>query len=92
VSAADEPDTPAKRMLPPTFTSPNPPRAHPIREFAKSMIRWDIPPPVRSSPTKMKKGIANRLKESMPATDLLKSAVSGMSSQSIATSVDTPIA
>ncbi len=92
VSAAEDPETPANSTLPPTLTRPSPPFTQPISELAKSMIRCDIPPPVSSSPTKMKKGIASRLNASMPAKDRLNNAVSGMSSHTIAASVDTPMA
>ena len=60
VSAAAEPDMPAKNIAETTVTAANPPGSHPTKEFAKSMIRRLIPPASMMTPVNINSGTAIR--------------------------------
>ena len=70
VSAAAEPEIPAKITLVRISTMPRPPVRWPIRAWAKSTRRREMPPLSISSPESMKKGMAIKLKELTPENNL----------------------
>jgi len=65
-SATEEPDTPAKIILPTIDTEASPPLQCPTSMFAKSSSLRVTPPIFIRFPAMMKKGIARRGKESVP--------------------------
>ena len=64
VSAAPEPDTPAKIMLARTAASESPPRMRPTSATANFTRRTEMPPRSINSPARMKYGTAIRGNES----------------------------
>ena len=70
VSAAAEPEMPAKITLVRMATRPRPPVIWPIRAEERFTRRLERPPCSISSPESMKKGMAIRLKESTPVKSL----------------------
>ena len=64
VSAAPDPDTPAKIMLARTAARQMPPRTRPTRATANFTRRSEIPPRSINSPARMKYGTAINGKES----------------------------
>ncbi len=66
VSALAEPHTPEKNIVPKTTTIPKPPRTRPTSTNDMFTMRPAIPPCPIIVPAKIKRGIANSVKESMP--------------------------
>ncbi len=60
VSAAADPEIPAKNMADTMDTAARPPGSHPVRALAKSMSRWEMPPFSMIVPAYMNSGTAMR--------------------------------
>ena len=67
VSAAAEPEMPAKNMEATITAQASPPGTQPTRLSEKSMSWREIPPVSMIDPASMKSGTARRSKESTPA-------------------------
>lgn len=70
VSAAADPEIPAKNMEPTTVIKPNPPLIWPTNVYAKSISFSDIPPRSMIDPASIKNGIAINVNESVPVNIL----------------------
>ena len=70
VSAAADPDIPAKNILATMDTAARPPDIHPTRASAKFTILLEIPPESIRAPASIKRGTAIRGKESTALTIL----------------------
>ncbi len=78
VSAAEEPETPEKKIVATMTTWASPPRMWPTRTLAKRTSRAEIPPVSMKRPARMKKGTARSGKESRPVNIFWARIVSGM--------------
>ena len=67
VSAAAEPEIPAKNIEATTTAQANPPGSQPTRLSEKSIILREIPPDSMIEPASINSGTAKRSKESTPA-------------------------
>src|SRR5574341_431996 len=79
LSAAAEPEIPAKNMLATTDTMASPPVTQPTRTLAKLMSRREIPPLSIRAPASRKNGTAWSTVESAPPNICCGTRVSGMS-------------
>ena len=79
VSAAEDPETPEKKIVATMTTCASPPRTWPTSTLAKRTSRAEMPPVSMNRPARTKKGTAKSGKESRPVNSFWAMSVRGMS-------------
>src|SRR5690625_7824548 len=90
VVADDEPDIVASDLDVNIATAPKPPRIQPTNALAKSINLLEIPPVVITVPARIKNGIANNVKESIPSKVFCAKVTKGISLISNVTNEEKP--